>query len=134
MRGRRRDVAGAVVGVAGAAGIRRARREALNDRLRDAFGDYLGALHPAVADLRELPDVDGLPVLDQAVNRLRGEKATFIASRRRERQIFGDGMPMAHTASASPSLAYGYCRYPASSRCGRCRERLPRATGRETDR
>lgn len=86
-------LAGAALGVAGAARISRAaRREALNDRMRDAFGIYLGALYPAVADLRELPDVEGLPVLDQAVNRLRGEKATFIASRRRERQIFGDGM------------------------------------------
>jgi hypothetical protein len=86
-------LAGAVVGVAGAARIsRRTRREALNDRMRDAFGVYLGALYPAVADLRELPDVNGLPMLDQAVNRVRGEKATFIASRRRERQIFGDGM------------------------------------------
>ncbi|MGZ4248871.1 MAG: hypothetical protein ACXVUE_11270 [Solirubrobacteraceae bacterium] len=86
-------LASAVVGVAGAARIsRQARREALNDRMRDAFGVYLGALYPAVADLRELPDVDGLPMLDQAINRLRGDKATFVASRRRERQIFGDGM------------------------------------------
>ncbi len=60
--------------------------------MRDAFGVFLGAVYPAVAELREVPDVDGIPKLDQAYNRLRGEKATFIAVRRRERQIFGDGL------------------------------------------
>lgn len=86
-------LAGAAVGVAGALRIsRHARRDALNDRMRDAFGIYLGALYPAVAELRDLPDVDGLPKLDRAFNWLRGERATFIASRRNERQIFGDGL------------------------------------------
>lgn len=86
-------LAGAAVGVAGAANIsRRAREDAFSDRMRDAFGDYLGALYTAVADLRELPDVERIPMLDQAVSRLRGEKAAFIATRRREQQVFGDAM------------------------------------------
>jgi hypothetical protein len=69
---------------------RRERRYSLNARMRDAFGVFLGALYPAVADLRELPDVDGLPKLAEGYNRLRGERATFVANRRREREIFGD--------------------------------------------
>ena len=47
-------------------------------------------MYPAVADLRELPDVNDLPVAAKAYNRLRGEPATFVANRRREREIFGD--------------------------------------------
>lgn len=60
--------------------------------MRDSFGVFLGAIYPAVAELRELPDVNGLPAVDKAYNKIRGERATYVAGRRRERQIFGDGL------------------------------------------
>jgi hypothetical protein len=47
-------------------------------------------VYPAVADLRELPDVNDLPMAAKAYNKLRGEPATFVANRRREREVFGD--------------------------------------------
>jgi hypothetical protein len=61
--------------------------------MRDAFGVYLGAVYPAVAGLRELPDVHDPPALDGVVNRLRGEAATVVATRKRERNVFGDSGP-----------------------------------------
>jgi hypothetical protein len=86
-------LAGATLGVGGGLLIsRRERRNSVDDRMRDAFGVYLGAVYPAVSELRELPDVNGLSKVDEAYNRLRGDKATFITTRRRERQIFGDGL------------------------------------------
>jgi len=58
--------------------------------MRDAFGVFLGAMYQAVADLRELPDINELPIAAKAYNKLRGEPATFVANRRREREVFGD--------------------------------------------
>ena len=61
-------LAGAALGVGGAARIsRRERRNALNDRMRDAFAVFLGAVCPAVAELREVPDVDEIPKLDRPI-------------------------------------------------------------------
>jgi hypothetical protein len=84
-------LAGACVGVGGTVVIaRRERQHLLNVRMRDAFGVFLGAMYPAVADLRELPDVNDLPIAAKAYNKLRGEPATFVANRQREREVFGD--------------------------------------------
>lgn len=58
--------------------------------MRDAFGVYLGALYPAVAELRELPDVGSPSAVARLQDRIRGETATFIVSRRGERATFGD--------------------------------------------
>lgn len=86
-------LAGACVGVGGTLLIsRRERQSVLNARMRDSFGVFLGVIYPAVAELRELPDVNGLPAVDKAYNKIRGEGATYVAGRRRERQIFGDGL------------------------------------------
>jgi hypothetical protein len=86
-------LAGASIGVGGTLIVsRRERQHALNARMRDAFGVFLGALYPAVADLRELPDIDGLPKSVTVINHLRGERATYVATRRREREIFGDAL------------------------------------------
>lgn len=94
-------LAGASIGVGGSLVVsRRERRHAVNTRMRDAFGVFLGALYPAVSELRELPDVDGIPKSAEVINRIRGEKATYVAIRRREREIFGDGLRSRHQAIA----------------------------------
>lgn len=97
-------LAGAGLGVTGAIRIsRQERRAALNDRIRDAFGIFLGAVYPAVAELRELPDVVGIPKLDQAYNRLRGEKATFTATAVGSGRSLGTGHVVARKPLPSPS-------------------------------
>lgn len=84
-------LAGSAIGVSGSLLIsRHERRHALNARMRDALGVFLGAVYPAIADLRALPDINGLPKSAEIIDRLRGERATYVATRRREREIFGD--------------------------------------------
>jgi hypothetical protein len=66
------------------------RRHALRRERRQAFATYLAALYPAVAELRELPPVRKAAPGATLLDRVRGEEATFVATRRRERAVFGD--------------------------------------------
>jgi hypothetical protein len=94
-------LAGASIGVCGALLVsRRERHHALRTRMRDAYGVYLGAVYPAVSTLRELPDVNGLPNSAKVINQLRGERATYVTTRERERQIFGDSLRLEQRAVA----------------------------------
>jgi hypothetical protein len=84
-------LAGTGLGFTGAFFIaRRERRHALRRETRQAFATYLGVLYPTVAELRELPPVRGVPPAATIVDRVRGQDATFVATRRRERAVFGD--------------------------------------------
>lgn len=58
--------------------------------MRHAFASYLGALYPAVAELRELPPARRSPANATILDRVRGNESTFLAARRRERAVFGD--------------------------------------------
>lgn len=96
-------LAGASIGVCGALLVsRRERSYALNTRMRDAFGVYLGALYPVVSTLRELPDVDGIPRSTKVINHLRGERATYVVTRERERAIFGDSLRLEQRGVSIP--------------------------------
>ncbi|MFL5867142.1 MAG: hypothetical protein ACJ766_08590 [Thermoleophilaceae bacterium] len=57
------------------------RRAAARAERRRVVAAYLSALYPVVAELRALPDVHPGP-LAQALDRLSGESATYVRSRR----------------------------------------------------
>ena len=81
---------GAVVGLRGARSIgREERTEAAHGETVRAFAEYVSALVPIVAELRELPAVPSSSPLESVVNQLRGEAATYFATRRREQELFG---------------------------------------------
>lgn len=96
-------LAGAVVGVCGSLVIsNRQRANSINDGMRDAFGVYLGALYPAVAELRDMPDAGRPSAVARLQDRIRGETATFVVTRRGERATFGDRpRELAHRVAAA---------------------------------
>jgi hypothetical protein len=82
---------GTGLGYRGALAIhRRDRTSALQDRIRSALAEYLGALYASVGELRDLPPSKPLNRLYQAINELRGEQATWLARRRAEYRLTGD--------------------------------------------
>lgn len=84
-------LAGSVVGVRGALAIsRQERRDALRAEIRRAFAAYLGALYPVVAELRDMPAMPSPRLLDVWTDRLRGEAATWVLTRKRLRRALGD--------------------------------------------
>jgi hypothetical protein len=58
------------------------RREAERTEKRRAFALYLGALYPAVAELREMPPNKAPDLVEQAVDRLSSEQASWLRTRR----------------------------------------------------
>jgi hypothetical protein len=76
---------GAGVGFIGSAKISAdQRREARRVEKVQAFSSYLGALYPAVAELRELPADSGSwrTLASDAIDRLQGEAATYMRNRK----------------------------------------------------
>jgi hypothetical protein len=81
---------GAVIGLRGARAIgREERAEAARAETLRAFTEYVGALVPVVSELRELPPAPAPSPLADLVDQFRGEAATYLATRRREQQLFG---------------------------------------------
>jgi hypothetical protein len=60
------------------------------EALRRAFGVYLGALYPAVAELRELPPVRQPSPLVALMNRLEPRDVAWAKQREREFRRYGD--------------------------------------------
>ena len=84
-------LAGTGLGYRGALAInRRDHASALRDRMRSAFAEYLGSLYVSVAELRDVPANKPPTWLDRAVDKMRGEQATWIARRRAEYRLAGD--------------------------------------------
>lgn len=82
---------GSALGLRGALRISREEREqATHDRIREAFGGYLAALYPSVAELRELPALRKPDLITKVINAWRGKEATWIAQRKAERRVLGD--------------------------------------------
>jgi len=79
-------VAGLVGVGLGYLGTRRLHRDereaAVRAELQRALANYLAALYPLVTELREMPDVR-VGKLAAAVDRLRGEAASYVISRQR---------------------------------------------------
>lgn len=84
-------ILGAAIGVLGTLKIsRERRRHDQREDLRRAFGAYLGALYPAVAELRELPPVREQPRLVALLSRLESENVAWARQRQREYRLYGD--------------------------------------------
>lgn len=82
---------GAGVGYGGALAISRRDRAAdIQQKIRDAFGLYLGTLYASVAEGLELPPNRPPTRLDRAVERVQGQQGAWLARRRREYQLSGD--------------------------------------------
>jgi hypothetical protein len=81
---------GAAIGLKGARAISREERaeEARAETMR-AFTTYVSALIPIVSELREVPPVPKPSPLAEMLDQFRGEAATYIATRRREQELFG---------------------------------------------
>jgi hypothetical protein len=96
---------GAVIGLRGARGISREERaeQARAETLR-AFTAYFSALVPVVAELRQLPPTPKSSPLADLVDHVRGEAATYIATRRRLQQLGGDGIREQAVGLAAASL------------------------------
>lgn len=60
----------------------RQRREARRSEIRRALADFLGALYPAVAELREMPSNKEPDAFSKAIDRLSGDQATWVRTRR----------------------------------------------------
>lgn len=74
---------GAAVGFAGALKVSSAQRQAEFRRdQREALSAYIGALYPAVGELRELPPNKELDLVNKAIDKLSGEQATWVRTRR----------------------------------------------------
>lgn len=81
---------GAIVGVRGALAISRdERRDAQREDLRRALAGYLGALYPAVHELRTLPPARRLPRLVQWIERLQPADVAWAKQRHREYRLYG---------------------------------------------
>ena len=84
---------GAVIGLRGAQGISREERaEQTRAETLRAFTAYFSALVPVVAELRQLPPTPKSSPLADLVDHVRGEAATYIATRRRLQQLGGHGI------------------------------------------
>jgi hypothetical protein len=84
-------LAGTGLGYRGALAInRRDQASALRDRMRSALAEYLGILYASVAELRDVPANKPPNWLDQAINKMRSEQATWLAHRRAEYRLAGD--------------------------------------------
>jgi hypothetical protein len=96
---------GAVIGLRGARAISRDERaeQARAETLR-AFTEYFSALVPVVAELRQLPPAPKSSPLADLVDHVRGEAATYIATRRRLQQLGGDGIREQAVGLAAASL------------------------------
>jgi hypothetical protein len=74
---------GATIGFVGTLAVNAAqRREARRDEKRRAFAGYLGALYPVITELREMPankEPDGLAKM---LDRLSGEQAAWVRTRK----------------------------------------------------
>jgi hypothetical protein len=74
---------GAAVGFAGALMISSAQRRAEFRRdQREALSGYIGALYPTVGELREMPPNKELDPVNKAIDKLSGEHATWVRTRR----------------------------------------------------
>jgi hypothetical protein len=81
---------GAVVGVRGALAISRdERRHRKPEDLRSALAIYLGALYPAVNELRELPPARTLPGFVTLIDRLQPPDVAWARQRSREYRLYG---------------------------------------------
>jgi hypothetical protein len=58
------------------------RREARRKDMHRALADYLGALYPAVTELRELPSNKEPDALTRVIDRMSGEQATWMRTRK----------------------------------------------------
>jgi hypothetical protein len=83
-------LAGIGLGYLGSARIAQKARDAEREReLRRALGRYLGALYSFVGELRDMPAVES-GWFGQLIDRLRGEAATYVISRRGIQTNFGN--------------------------------------------
>lgn len=74
---------GAAIGFAGSLKVNAdQRREADRIEKRRALAAYLGALYPAVSELREMPPDKDLDMIGRAIEMLSGEQASWIRTRR----------------------------------------------------
>lgn len=74
---------GATIGLVGALKINADQRDAAaRAEKQRAFAAYLGALYPAVAELREMPPNKEPDLLERAVDRISSEQATWVRTRR----------------------------------------------------
>jgi hypothetical protein len=74
---------GAGIGFLGALKLARdQRRGSLVTEKREALAAYLGALYPAVGELREMPPNKNVDPISKAIDRLSGEQATWVRGRR----------------------------------------------------
>ena len=84
-------LAGTGLGYRGALAInRRDHASALRDRMSSALAEYLGILYASVAELRDLPANKPPNWLDQAINKIRGEHATWLVHRHAEYRLAGN--------------------------------------------
>jgi hypothetical protein len=84
-------LSGTGLGYRGARAINRDdRAAAMREQVRAAVADYFRMLVVSVAELRDLPPRKDPKALDQAVDKLRGEQAAWIARRRSEFRLAGD--------------------------------------------
>lgn len=81
---------GAIVGVRGALVVSRdERRHEQREDLRRALAAYLGALYPAVNELRELPPARPAPRVARWIDSLQPSDAAWARQRRREYRLYG---------------------------------------------
>jgi hypothetical protein len=74
---------GAAIGFGGAVKVGAdQRRETLRMERNQALAAYLGALYPAVGELREMPANKGADPLSKAIDRVSGEQATWARTRK----------------------------------------------------
>lgn len=74
---------GAGIGFAGALKINTdQRKEAQRNERRRALAVYLGALYPVVSELREMPPNSEPDALTRMIDRLQGEQASWVRTRR----------------------------------------------------
>jgi hypothetical protein len=84
-------LAGTGLGYRGALAInRRDREHAQRVQMRDVFAEYLAAIYQSVAFLQDLPPATEPSAFSRAIDRYRGETATWIALQRSQRSIMGN--------------------------------------------